>query len=129
MPTAELVRAWDREKWEAQRWPQDVTKSDEEVCDAGREPCENETLNKEIERARRTILVLTDDWDGDGGKAYLEETFERAVTFLKAHSDYLLASERVEMPTPSIGPGPDGSIDLHWKRPYWELLVNIPAGP
>ena len=33
----------------------------------------------------------------------------------------------MRLPVPRIGPGPEGSIDLHWKQPSWELLVNIPA--
>jgi hypothetical protein len=30
---------------------------------------------------------------------------------------------------PKILPGPHGSIDLHWKMPKRELLINIPANP
>jgi hypothetical protein len=31
-----------------------------------------------------------------------------------------------ELPAPAILPGPNGSIDLHWKTPRFELLVNVP---
>jgi hypothetical protein len=27
---------------------------------------------------------------------------------------------------PDIAPGPDGSIDLHWDYPAYEMLINIP---
>lgn len=30
---------------------------------------------------------------------------------------------------PEILPGPDGSIDLHWDYPGYEILINISAGP
>ena len=30
------------------------------------------------------------------------------------------------MPAPIIGPGPEGSIDLYWKEPTFELLVTVP---
>jgi hypothetical protein len=32
-----------------------------------------------------------------------------------------------ELPVPKILPGPNASIDLHWKLPGFELLVNIPS--
>jgi hypothetical protein len=32
----------------------------------------------------------------------------------------------VSAPAPKIGKGPVGSIDLHWRTPGRELLVNIP---
>jgi hypothetical protein len=36
---------------------------------------------------------------------------------------------QLQLPVPHIGAGPNGSIDLHWKRKNSELLVNIPADP
>ena len=33
------------------------------------------------------------------------------------------------MPTPQINPGPEGSIDVHWKTRQFELLLNFPADP
>ncbi|MBI4661430.1 MAG: hypothetical protein HY735_21620 [Verrucomicrobia bacterium] len=35
---------------------------------------------------------------------------------------------RASIPPPKILPGPDGSIDVHWKTKTCELLVNVPAG-
>jgi len=28
---------------------------------------------------------------------------------------------------PHIHPGPDGSIDIHWKNDNYELLLNVPV--
>jgi hypothetical protein len=33
------------------------------------------------------------------------------------------------MDAPRISPGPKGSIDVHWKNPRFELLINFPPGP
>ena len=30
---------------------------------------------------------------------------------------------------PDILPGPDGSVDLHWKLEQCDLLINVPAHP
>ena len=83
-------------------------------------------LKAEIERAKR-ILELEDDWDGEGSSGYSEDTFNRAVAFLTTHAEGFWESCGIRLPIPRIGPGPDGSIDLHWKLPSRELLVNIPA--
>jgi hypothetical protein len=87
---------------------------------------ERQGLEAEIERAKR-ILDLEDNWDGEGSPGYSEDTFHRAIAFLTTHAKWLWESCRVRLPVPRIGPGPDGTIDLHWKQPSWELLVNIPA--
>jgi len=88
----------------------------------------SQDLNAEIERATR-ILELEDDWDGEGSSGYTEDTFNRAVEFLTEHSKGLWELCGSLLPVPRIGPGPDGSIDLHWKLPSHELLVNIPSDP
>ena len=85
-------------------------------------------LNAEIEQAKR-ILELKDDWDGEGSPGYSEDTFNRAVAFLTTYAERLWESWGIPLPIPRIGPGPDGSIDLYWKQPHWELLVNIPTDP
>lgn len=83
-------------------------------------------LKAEIEQARR-ILELEDDWDGEGSPGYSEDAFDRAVSFLTMEAEGLWESWGIPLPAPKIGPGPHGSIDLHWKQPSKELLVNIPA--
>ncbi len=85
-------------------------------------------LKAEIEQAKR-ILELEDDWDGEGSLGYSEDTFNRAVAFLTTYAERLWESDGIPLPVPRIGPGPEASIDLYWKRPRWELLVNIPADP
>lgn len=83
-------------------------------------------LKAEIEQAKR-ILELEDDWDGEGSLGYSEDTFNRAAAFLTTHAEGFWELCGIRLPVPRIGPGPDGSLDLHWKLPSRELLVNIPA--
>lgn len=100
-------------------WPRQVP--------AGAEPSWGEKWESEIERAR-TILDLEEDWDGEGTMPYARETFERAVSFasglLRTMSEHTSG-----VIVPVIGPGPDGSVDLHWKTRDLEMLVNITADP
>ena len=118
MPNAGVApETWECESPKIERWP-DHTHQELSVE-------EDPGLKAEIAQARK-ILELSNDWDGAGSQAYSEDTFNRATAFLNSHSEYL-NKHGLSLPVPNIGPGPDGSIDLHWKRPSWELLVNIPA--
>ena len=74
----------------------------------------------------RWILDLKDDWDEQGSPGYEESTWLRACEFLTRQADCARESFGRDLPVPRILPGPDASIDLHWKMPRFELLVNIP---
>lgn len=89
-----------------------------------------EQLIPEIIRAieaARNILDRTDDWDGEGSVGYAESTWNRATEFLKSSAFALKVHSDRETEAPRILPGPEGSIDLHWKTDTHELLINIPA--
>lgn len=76
--------------------------------------------------ASRSILDLEDDWDEEGSPGYKEATWNRAAEFVK---DVALAFHQrsgVWVDPPRILPGPEGSIDIHWKTSKRELLINIP---
>lgn len=75
------------------------------------------------------LLELEDDWDTEGSPAIAIATWNRAVEWLKNHADQIGRSHGIEIDPPHIGPGPDGSIDLHWDFPEYELLINFPADP
>jgi hypothetical protein len=85
-------------------------------------------LDSEIAESKR-ILSFDDNWDGEGSKGYSRETWMRATSFLLNQANWFLRKGET-FPVPRILPGPDGSIDLHWKSAGLELLVNVPpSGP
>ena len=75
----------------------------------------------------RSILLYQDDWDGQGSIAYSEKTWDWAVRFLRSYMNFVYERFGIVIAAPRILPGPDGSIDLHWKSDVCELLLNIPA--
>jgi hypothetical protein len=77
--------------------------------------------------ASRSMLDLTDDWDGEGSPGYDEATWRRAVDFLLGSALMIWHAHGVAIPAPKVRKGPLGSIDLHWRTPTRELLINVPA--
>jgi hypothetical protein len=82
------------------------------------------TINKS-----RSLLELKDNWDGEGSVGYAEATWLRARNFLMRNAVRLYQSQKKSFDPPEFEPGPNGSIDLHWKTDARELLVNVPADP
>ncbi len=75
-----------------------------------------------------SLLDLRDDWDGEGAAGYKPETWRAAIEFLRRYATAAwLRSGGTSIPAPDIGPGPDGSIDIHWESEGSELLINVPA--
>ena len=85
-------------------------------------------LERVIE-ASKSILALPPDWDEAGSPAFRQETWSRAITLLRAHAEALYDRYGLVLETPRILPGPNGSIDLHWKTRRRELLLNVPEAP
>lgn len=83
-------------------------------------------INKAIDGSR-AILALPDDWDGEGSAAYSPATWQRATAFLWRNALRIWKRDGIEIAVPRIGPGPEGSIDLHWKLHEREVLLNVPA--
>jgi hypothetical protein len=119
MPTAEMTYSWRQDTAQSQGTPQVQKWVKYE---------EPDDLKAEIEQAE-ALIESAGDLNGEGVQIYSRNTFDRAAAFLRLHSDLLLEQYRIYLPVPNIGPGPDGSIDIHWKYRSWELLVNIPANP
>src|SRR3989442_5063858 len=71
-------------------------------------------LKKAIVSSKQ-ILELGPNWDDAGSPPYEEETWKRAVEFLENHGEWFWQLHGSPMPVPNIDPGPDGSIDIHWK--------------
>jgi hypothetical protein len=83
-------------------------------------------ISEEIERSRE-ILKLPQDWDEEGSPSYAEHTWKRAVGFLWNQAKWFWERHHLVIDPPRISPGPDGSIDIHWKTVTAELLVNVPT--
>lgn len=83
------------------------------------------SLDAAIERSR-FILELQANWDEEGAVGYAEDTWTRAVTFLRElfalGGGYGWALE-----VPAISPSDAGGIDLFWKGHERTLLINVPA--
>jgi|GEM_PF-3483912 len=86
----------------------------------------DERIAEAIEASQR-ILALEDNWDEEGSIGYKKSTWDRATAFIR---DTAISYWRVigswAVP-PRILPGPEGSIDIHWKTANRELLINIPS--
>jgi len=63
----------------------------------------------------------------DNNRLTSEVVWKRAVDFLTLYIKRSWERYGVKLVIPTIFPGPDGSIDLHWDRSESEMLVNIPA--
>jgi hypothetical protein len=83
-------------------------------------------LQAELELAEVKLKNIGDA-EEEEVPVYSKDAFRRASIFLKAQSAQFCKMYNVPAPIPNIGPGPNGSIDLHWKRKDYELLVNIPV--
>lgn len=68
------------------------------------------------------ILELEDNWDGNDALSYGKVTWDRASKLVEK----IYIDGEIEYQLPRILPGPDRSIDLHWKSSKYEALANIP---
>lgn len=83
-------------------------------------------ITKAIEKSRK-MLDWEDNWDDEGSVGYSVETWNRATHFLLTMTTRLWMLYGVHLEIPRILPGPDGSIDIHWKTEKHKLLINFPA--
>lgn len=89
---------------------------------------EKDPIVQEIKKSVE-ILKLKNNWDGEGSKRYSKETLKNALGFLVNYVNWIWDEKGTCIPSPRILPGPDGSIDLFWKRNNYDLLINIPESP
>ena len=89
------------------------------------EPLQN-AIQECIEQSRH-ILTIGDNWDDEGSQGYSQSTWVRATNLVKDLSINYWEKTRSWIDPPRIMPGPEGSIDIHWKILSRELLINVPA--
>ena len=68
------------------------------------------------------ILSYEGDPEDENFIPVSKETLERAKRFVRPYISHSPTSNDVR-----ILPGPDGSVDIHWKNGKRELLLNVPA--
>jgi len=73
------------------------------------------------------LLELADDWDEQGSPRYHESTLQRARQFVWTNTLRLWEALELSIDVPRILPGPDASIDVHWKHGQRQLFVNVPV--
>lgn len=75
----------------------------------------------------RHILALKHNWDGEGALPFQKATFDKAFELLIGFARYAFDQYTMTLPLPRVLPGPEGSVDLHWKTQNYEFLLNVPA--
>lgn len=118
--------AWSRQPDHSAIRPMARLRLDRLLMKKGLLPIGLGAINDEIERSR-ALLAMPPGWDGEDAASYSREPWLRAAKYLRKQALSCWSSHGVVIPAPRIGPGPNGSIDIHWKTLSYELLVNIPA--
>lgn len=95
------------------------------VLVAHAEPYVKDELDVEIEKSKY-MLSYEDDWDDEGSVGYTQETWTKAVTFVKKLRKWFLQYSTMSFPVPKIYHGPHGTIDLIWKNENIRFIINIP---
>jgi hypothetical protein len=92
-------------------------------------PPEFDDFQANLESARSRILALMSDFDDKGSPPYSEETLANAISFLKKLAYSIWKLNHTVIALPKILPGPEGSVDVCWKTPKFQLLINFPKDP
>ncbi len=87
---------------------------------------ENDDFENKINKIVDYISSLKPNWDGDGSIPYERITLDRMKSFVFNLRKKLFYRFNVSLIFPYIMPGPEGSIDIHWKNDRYTLLINIP---
>src|SRR5262245_23553917 len=81
-----------------------------------------------LERSR-SMLALGDDWDGEGSPGYAEATWHRAAELVVDAATAHHRRMNIDTLLPIISKGDEGSIDIQWRTPHRNVLINVPAAP
>ncbi|MGH7900630.1 MAG: hypothetical protein ACRENZ_02725, partial [Thermodesulfobacteriota bacterium] len=88
-------------------------------------PYQFESLYNSIEESKY-ILELEENWDGEGSPTYKQSTWRRAIEFISNYAIWIFSETNRIIDAPKIYHGPNGSIDILWKKENYRLLINIP---
>jgi|GEM_PF-2258983 len=88
-------------------------------------PAEITALREAINKSRS---ILEEKDDRDDVENVSESTWNRAQSFLMKNALKMWRFHKTCFDPPKIRAVGDGTIDLHWKSPTRELLINVPVG-
>lgn len=120
------------EPWEVKRSPKDRFRWEPDAFAVWRYTpslTKPDNVTNEIEKVisdSSKILTFKGDPEDESFVPCTKDTLDRAIGFLRFYARWMVTMYTSEIPTPVLTPGPCGSIDIHWKNPNKELLVNIP---
>ena len=78
-----------------------------------------------ISRVVESSRSLLGAFDEDGHALVEKETWDRAIQFLMRYARQVWEQFGVKIDAPAVLPGPQQSIDLHWKESSYEMLINF----
>lgn len=88
-------------------------------------PTKLKGLILEIEKSKYILDLRIDEEDEKSDK-YSDKTWIRAIEFISDLANFALSEVNYIIDTPNIYDGPDGSIDILWKKNNYRLLIKIP---
>lgn len=77
----------------------------------------------------KEILKLKNNWDEEGSVGYKKETLVQAIKFLMLYAECIKNERDIIIDAPKFLPSANGSIDLLWRNPNYDLIINIPSYP
>jgi hypothetical protein len=89
-------------------------------------PQEFSEFQMKIDESMSRILALEQNFDEKNSPPYEKSTLNRAISFIKKLAYSVWKLNQMIIPIPKILPGPEGSIDVCWKTPTFQLLINFP---
>lgn len=89
-------------------------------------PAPLKRIREAIAKSRK-MLNLSENWDEDGAKPIDLPTWERAASFLSRYAKRIWDRNGRVLDVPDITPSVDGSVDIHWDKPSYEILIVIPS--
>ena len=89
-------------------------------------PAALSSISEAIEKSKE-IVNRPQDTSDEIGTVCAQETWQRAVDILAAHTRKVWMYARVKVKAPIISPGPKGSVDIYWLPFPYGLLLNVPA--
>lgn len=84
-----------------------------------------EDVARVVERSRDLITAI----DEEGSPLCSIAAWERAAQFLADYARWAWDNQGRRIELPEVLPGPEGSVDLHWRTRHFELLLNVPTDP